>query len=520
MRFVRTNRSKNPEVLEAKSRLIVPGHLDPQLGTFRTDSPTTSPLAISLCVTVAVSKKWEGVTFDVSTAFLSGQPTTRKVYIRAPKEGLPAAEGQPKVAPGRLLEIVKGAYGLSEAPRLWYLRAREILEGHGWQELTCSRSTFLLREDERTIATLNLHVDDGIVLGEKEHPRYKKAIRDMNKDFHIKEWQDLRRGVGYLGGRWTLQEDGSIVLEMEKYISELPQIDPKKKPTQKEFRSVLMKLAWPVRHVLPQLAYGVSYLASQVENPTQEDAKRLHLLIKEAKFLNEQKEARIVFPAVDLERGLVITSFDASYAKEPGMKSQGGFVTFISDQRITKEPSKCCLVEFQSTKVDRVVKSTMAAESASLSRALDRQLYARLLLEAILHGEPEFTEGWRHRLKIPGIVVTDAKSLYDHLRTTGSIPAERQTLIDLLIARDLCENGVLEIRWVPTAHQLADVLTKMMKVPETMHQFLTQQKYCLVQTEVQQEREAHLKHLRQGQRERRKGRMKKLRDEKAILNEA
>ena len=123
-------------------------------------------------------------------------------------------------------------------------------------------------------------------------------------------------------------------------------------------------------------------------------------------------------------------------------------------------------------------------------------------------------------MKIPGIVVTDAKSLYDHLRTTGSIPAERQTLIDLLIARDLCENGVLEIRWVPTAHQLADVLTKMMKVPETMHQFLTQQKYCLVQTEVQQEREAHLKHLRQGQRERRKGRMKKLRDEKAILNEA
>ena len=151
---------------------------------------------------------------------------------------------------------------------------------------------------------------------------------------------------------------------------------------------------------------------------------------------------------------------------------------------------------------------------------MDRQLYARLLLEAILHGEPEFNEGWRHRLKVPGVVVTGAKSLYDHLRTTGSIPAERQTLIDLLIARDLCENGDLEIRWVPTAHQLADVLTKMMKVPETMRQFLTEQVYCLVQTEEQQEKEEHLKHLRQGQRERRKNRMKQLKGEQNHPNEA
>ena len=31
MRFVRTNKAKDPEKLEAKSRLIIPGHLDPLL---------------------------------------------------------------------------------------------------------------------------------------------------------------------------------------------------------------------------------------------------------------------------------------------------------------------------------------------------------------------------------------------------------------------------------------------------------------------------------------------------------
>ena len=80
-------------MLKAKSRLVVPGHKDPDLGEFRTDSPTTSTLAVQVTAAIAVSMDWEGETFDVSTAFLSGKETTRNVYVRAPKDGLPAVEG-------------------------------------------------------------------------------------------------------------------------------------------------------------------------------------------------------------------------------------------------------------------------------------------------------------------------------------------------------------------------------------------------------------------------------------------
>ena len=76
----------------------------------------------------------------------------------------------------------------------------------------------------------------------------------------------------------------------------------------------------------------------------------------------------------------------------------------------------------------------MATVSPSLSTAVYRHVYIRLLLESMLFGEPENLKDWRYRLKIPGVMVTDAKSLFDHLRTTGSIPKERQTLIDLLVA--------------------------------------------------------------------------------------
>ncbi len=207
-----------------------------------------------------------------------------------------------------------------------------------------------------------------------------------------------------------------------------------------------------------------------------------------------------------MSRAIVVTNFDASFAQEEGLKSQAGYVSYITTEDIKEKPAVCDIIEFQSVRIDRVVKSTMAAESAALSKALDRQLYARLVFESVLHGEPEFGPNWRHQLKIQGIVVTDAKSLYDHLNATGSVPHERQTLIDLLIARDLSEHNALQIKWVPTAHQLADCLTKMMKLPPTMQKFLYQQEYSLTMSTQEAEQEEHLKSLRQGQRQRRKAR--------------
>ena len=78
---------------------------------------------------------------------------------------------------------------------------------------------------------------------------------------------------------------------------------------------------------------------------------------------------------------------------------------------------------------------------------------------------------WRMRLEIPGVVVTVAKSLFDHLGKSGSIPTERQTLIDLLVARDLQENGAVKIHWLPNTHMIADVLTEATPVNDVYRKF-------------------------------------------------
>ena len=126
---------------------------------------------------------------------------------------------------------------------------------------------------------------------------------------------------------------------------------------------------------------------------------------------------------------------------------------------------------------------------------------------------------WRQALTVKGYCVTDARSMYDHVNTTGSIPSERATMMDLLAAKELVEQGLIILRWVPTQHQYADHLTKNM-VCDLLRRCLETGKVCLIQTGADKAREEHKARLRRGQRVRRKARMKSLKESADLKPEA
>ena len=131
---------------------------------------------------MAAGRGWYLRFFDVSTAFLSGKEIGRTVFVRGPVDGLPSVDGLPRVKPYQLMKVLKGAYGLTEAPRLWYLRARELLvEEIGFAELRCARAVFILQDNGETVAMLTLHVDDGLLAGDISNRVFQKALKDINK---------------------------------------------------------------------------------------------------------------------------------------------------------------------------------------------------------------------------------------------------------------------------------------------------------------------------------------------------
>ena len=96
-----------------------------------------------------------------------------------------------------------------------------------------------------------------------------------------------------------------------------------------------------------------------------------------------------------------------------------------------------------------------------MSIAVDRHLYNRLLIQMLWDGPFQLEADWRAKMTVSG--TGDAKSLYDHLQTTGQIPTERQTMLDLMVARDMLEQNLFLLKWVPTHRQHADGLTKAMR---------------------------------------------------------
>ena len=97
-RFVRTAHENDKGEVEAKSRLVLPGHLlqkGAASGQARTDSPTVFLTVMRIILSLAAHFGWELDSFDVEAAFLTGRSMTREGYFLAPIEvdflGFPTA---------------------------------------------------------------------------------------------------------------------------------------------------------------------------------------------------------------------------------------------------------------------------------------------------------------------------------------------------------------------------------------------------------------------------------------------
>ena len=510
LRMVRTNKAAAATLpLVAKSRLVVPGHRDPGLGEFRTDAPTVGATATKIAKAIAQARRWVVWAFDVTTAFLSGERTDRQIYVRAPPEGLPKTKQMEEVTGGQLFRVLKSAYGLTEAPRLWYLKACKLLAQTPLKELDIAKATFTAWDENGTWAILCLHVDDGLLMGSATDPRFTALKEQINSLFNIKAWQSLP--LTFLGVD-LYRENGILVDSMKKYIEEIRVPEMEKENPEKEldaagltkYRQLVMRLRWPAQQVMPHMLYEISRLAQRVSGATYGDFQDA---LKVYKMLIQEKDAgRAVLKYPEIPGELCLVSyFDASLGKEKDGKSQLGQIHFITNTDVVEGPQPAAVVDFGSSKSTRVVRSSMAAEAASMSQAIDRHLYARLLIQMLTKGIFKLSRDWRMDLKVPGFMVTNARSLFDHLGTTGQVPSERQTMLDLMVTREMLEANMFHLRWVPTYKQYADGLTKKMNNP-LWSEFSEGGLLSLKETEKEAEFESHRKSLRKAQRERRKKR--------------
>ena len=76
----------------------------------------------------------------------------------------------------------------------------------------------------------------------------------------------------------------------------------------------------------------------------------MNLVVKALKKASDEGKARIVLPKIDMKKIVVVTAFDSSFAKEPGMKSQAGFLSFLTTTDVAHGEVPCALARWWSSK--------------------------------------------------------------------------------------------------------------------------------------------------------------------------
>lgn len=489
-RVVRTNKAQPGHGVEARSRIVVPGHLDQDLGTFRNDAPTAPQLSMHVLLSVAATFKWKLSAFDVEAAFLNGVPLERELYVRPPPDMV-------GVNLGDLWKLEKAVFGLTEAPRYWWLRIRKDLIETGWYEVPFLPATFVLYDGNKMTGLLILHVDDGLTCG--DGPRYRKAIADLKKRAPLDKWRDTV--FEFTGRRIKQNRDFTVEVDQAEYWEKVSGIALNKQRksqdnapvTEEEFvalRSLVGKLSWPARESIPGIAFEVSRLQQCMGADT--DGRRIttveHLKMANATLKKAQRYVKhgmtLYFPAVNADDLCVLTMTDASFSNMPRYGSQAGNISMVCSSDIESDWSNTAVLEWTSTRIKRVVKSTLAAEAAALSVAQDRNEFARVAVACMfgkLRVDGRFD--WYDALNaVKGFIVVDARSLYDYLvKEGGGLPQEKRIALDLVAVREGLTRPCDKLFWMPTRWQLADSFTKEMRQHEALDMLLRYHGFALKQ---------------------------------------
>ena len=140
-------------------------------------------------------------------------------------------------------------------------------------------------------------------------------------------------------------------------------------------------------------------------------------------------------------------------------------------------PARASLISWRSTRVKRVVASTLAGETLALSASLAEVEWLQVFLRNVVHSDVDHTNwaastgpfgailntGSSLNSRQDAAAVVDAKSVFDTLtrNTAGSSKQDKRTAIELsiIIIESLGHSGS-KVRWVPHWGMPSDQLTK------------------------------------------------------------
>ena len=291
-----------------------------------------------------------------------------------------------------------------------------------------------------------IHVDDILYAGNLEF--MDKIIKPLSSVFSI--GTQHTQCFTYIGLNLRQLDDKSIVLDQNNFAETLQKIpvslsrDQSEPVTDKErklLRAAVGQLNWLAGISRPDLSFDVCQLSTRISQATIRDLIDANKVIRRAK----QDQYYVTFSPFNLKTLEILAYWDASFKNLPRGGSQGGNIIFLTDG------SKSCPLQWSSTRIKRVVRSTIAAEALALADTCANTTYLAALVSSVL----EFTVG----KNIPVEVITDNQSLFDSIHSVKPV-SEQELRLDISAIREKKNQNRVRVSWLPTKSNLSNVLTK------------------------------------------------------------
>ncbi|CAE7255789.1 GIP, partial [Symbiodinium sp. CCMP2456] len=258
---------------KCKSRLVIAGHMDPDLGTERLCRGAALPAFCKQC------------------AFLTGSYLSRELYMHQPRTGFPG------MSPGELVKIKKNVFGLATSPHEWWNDLRSSITAiqipiyeagkktyYQFDQCPLDPCVFALRKWEngnfvgKPVAFMGCHVDDLLIAA--------PGLGDGR--FRVLFQLDIPGGA----------KDDEVATD--ELIS--------------DNRSLIGALSWMSSTSRPDLTCSVSMAQQLQKQPTYADLRFTNATAAKALLY---KNHGLTFRYIPPERMMIIVYHDAAWANVP-----------------------------------------------------------------------------------------------------------------------------------------------------------------------------------------------------------
>ena len=453
-RWIITQKEKHDgQKQEIKARLVARGFQEEDKP--QSDSPTVLKESMKLFWAIAANEGFKLQAIDIRAAFLQSENLDRQIFMKPPS-GIKLE--------GKLWRLNKPLYGLDDASRKFWLKIKEIFFKLGMLTIEGDEAFYFRYENGALQGMIITHVDDFQIAGTE---MFNKNVREeIERHLTISK---ISEGAYRFTGVDVKEVKDGIEISMDEYVTSIEPVTEIRKVNKqteltglemKQLRKVTGKVSWAGSNTRPDVEYTALMMSKHNKRATIADLIDTNRVIKKLK----ERKSMIKYSKLGAREDLEIIGIgDASHRIDD--KAVGGNLVLI----VNSKKDRAAAIMWKSKQISRVVHSSKDAETLNLIKLVDDSLSAARQLENLMYGNI------KGRINIR--LYTDSEP------TLESIASSRQ------VERKLMRPSVKELKerirykeiesysWLSTKAMVADVLTKEMKMPESLEKILYENKY-------------------------------------------